>query len=100
MIRKTNYKGSILLVEDEESLREALKLNLELEDYEVTAVDNGKSAIKSFKEEGIETVLINPNIATVQTDDDMADKVYFQPLDVETVSKILKREKPDAIAMD
>ena len=60
---------------------------------------SGSQAIKSFKEEGIETVLINPNIATVQTDDDMADKVYFQPLDVETVSKILKREKPDAIAL-
>jgi hypothetical protein len=40
---------------------------------------SGSQAIKSFKEEGIETVLINPNIATVQTDDDMADRVYFQP---------------------
>ena len=52
---------------------------------------SGSQAIKSFKEEGIETVLINPNIATVQTDDDMADRVYFQPLNVETVQKILKR---------
>ena len=60
---------------------------------------SGSQAIKSFKEEGIETVLINPNIATVQTDDDMADRVYFQPLNVETVSKILEREKPDAIAL-
>lgn len=60
---------------------------------------SGSQAIKSFKEEGIETVLINPNIATVQTDDDMADRVYFQPLNVETVQKILKREKPDAIAL-
>ncbi len=60
---------------------------------------SGSQAIKSFKEEGIETVLINPNIATVQTDDDMADRVYFQPLNVETVRKILLREKPDAIAL-
>ncbi|GBL35308.1 probable transcriptional regulator ycf27 [Filimonas sp.] len=59
MIRKTNYKGSILLVEDEESLREALKLNLELEDYEVTAVDNGKSAIKAFKEEYFDCILLD-----------------------------------------
>ncbi|PID30859.1 carbamoyl phosphate synthase large subunit [Candidatus Saccharibacteria bacterium] len=60
---------------------------------------SGSQAIKSFKEEGIETVLVNPNIATVQTDEDMADKVYFQPLNVETVQKILERETPDAIAL-
>jgi carbamoyl-phosphate synthase large subunit len=57
---------------------------------------SGSQAIKALKEEDIETVLINPNIATVQTDSDMADRVYFQPLNVETVTKILKREKPDA----
>jgi len=60
---------------------------------------SGSQAIKSFKEEGIYTVLINPNIATVQTDDDMADRVYFQPLNVTTVTKILEREKPDAVAL-
>jgi carbamoyl-phosphate synthase large subunit len=60
---------------------------------------SGSQAIKSFKAEGIETVLVNPNIATVQTDEDMADRVYFQPLTVETVQKILVREKPDAIAL-
>lgn len=60
---------------------------------------SGSQAIKAFKEEGIEVVLVNPNIATVQTDDDMADKVYFQPLNVETVTKILQKEKPDAIAL-
>lgn len=60
---------------------------------------SGSQAIKSFKEEGIYTVLINPNIATVQTDDDMADRVYFQPLNVGTVTKILEREKPDAVAL-
>ena len=60
---------------------------------------SGSQAIKSFKAEGIRTVLINPNIATVQTDDHMADRVYFQPLNLETVTKILEREKPDAIAL-
>jgi carbamoyl-phosphate synthase large subunit len=60
---------------------------------------SGSQAIKSFKEEGIFTVLINPNIATVQTDDDMADRVYFQPLNMKTVTKILEREKPDAVAL-
>ena len=59
MIRKTNYKGSILLVEDEESLRVALKLNLEMEDYEVTAVDNGKAAIKAFREEYFDCILLD-----------------------------------------
>jgi carbamoyl-phosphate synthase large subunit len=60
---------------------------------------SGSQAIKALKEENIETVLINPNIATVQTDSDMADRVYFQPLNVETVTKILKREKPDAVML-
>src|SRR3990167_567180 len=60
---------------------------------------SGSQAIKALKEEGIFTVLINPNIATVQTDDDMADRVYFQPLNVPTVTKILKREKPDAVML-
>jgi carbamoyl-phosphate synthase large subunit len=58
---------------------------------------SGSQAIKSLKEEGIFTVLINPNIATVQTDSDMADKVYFEPLNINTVTKILKREQPDAV---
>jgi carbamoyl-phosphate synthase large subunit len=60
---------------------------------------SGSQAIKALKEEGIYTVLINPNIATVQTDSDMADKVYFQPLNVDTVSKILVKEKPDAVVL-
>lgn len=60
---------------------------------------SGSQAIKAFKEEGIEVVLINPNIATVQTDDDMADRIYFQPLNVKTVTEILKKEQPDAIAL-
>lgn len=60
---------------------------------------SGSQAIKALKEEGIFTVLINPNIATVQTDEHMADKVYFQPLNIETVTKILRQEKPDALIL-
>src|SRR5664279_1462377 len=60
---------------------------------------SGSQAIKALKEEGIFTVLVNPNIATVQTDNDMADQVYFQPLNVPTVTKILEREKPDAVML-
>lgn len=60
---------------------------------------SGSQAIKALKEEGIFTVLINPNIATVQTDRGMADRVYFQPLNEETVTKILKKERPDAVTL-
>lgn len=60
---------------------------------------SGSQAIKALKEENIETVLINPNIATVQTDADMADRVYFEPLNVDTVTKILQKEKPDAVTL-
>ena len=60
---------------------------------------SGSQAIKAFKEEGIKTVLINPNIATVQTDGGFADRVYFQPLNLETVTAIIKKEKPDAITV-
>jgi carbamoyl-phosphate synthase large subunit len=60
---------------------------------------SGSQAIKAFKEEGITVTLINPNIATVQTDPDMADAVYFQPLTPSVVERVIVREKPDAIAL-
>lgn len=60
---------------------------------------SGSQAIKALKEENIFTVLVNPNIATVQTDSNMADRVYFQPLNITTVTKIMEREKPDAIIL-
>lgn len=60
---------------------------------------SGSQAIKALKEEGIYTVLINPNIATVQTDSDMANRVYFQPLNLLTVTKIIAKEKPDGILL-
>lgn len=60
---------------------------------------SGSQAIKALKEAGIHTVLINPNIATVQTDPNMADTVYLQPLNLTTVTKIIVKEKPDAILL-
>ena len=60
---------------------------------------SGSQAIKALKEEGIKTVLINPNIATIQTSDYLADKVYFLPLETEFVEKIIKKEKPDGILL-
>lgn len=60
---------------------------------------SGSQAIKALKQEGIKTILVNPNIATVQTDPDMADKVYLQPLDVDTLTKIIDKERPDSILL-
>lgn len=60
---------------------------------------SGSQAIKALKEEGIKTVLVNPNIATVQTDQQMADEVYLQPLNVETVTRIIEKEQPDGILL-
>ncbi len=54
-----NEKRQLLLVEDEESLRDALKLNLELENYEVTAVDDGKKAIDTFKKEHFDCIILD-----------------------------------------
>ncbi|MCE2706633.1 MAG: carbamoyl-phosphate synthase (glutamine-hydrolyzing) large subunit [Proteobacteria bacterium] len=60
---------------------------------------SGSQAIKAFKEDGIKTVLVNPNIATVQTDKSMADEIYFVPLELEYVTDIIKKEQVDAIAL-
>lgn len=58
---------------------------------------SGSQACKSLMDEGIETVLVNSNPATIQTDVDMADTVYIEPLTPEIVAKIIEKEKPDAI---
>lgn len=58
---------------------------------------SGSQAIKALKEEGIESVVINPNIATVQTSKFMANRVYFHPVTPYFVEKIIKKEKPDGI---
>jgi len=58
---------------------------------------SGSQAIKALKEEGIYTILINPNIATIQTSKGLADKVYFLPVTAEFVRKVIKYEQPDSI---
>ncbi len=60
---------------------------------------SGSQAIKAFKEEGIGTVLMNPNIATVQTDKGLADSVYFLPLTEKFAEDVIRQERPDAIAL-
>lgn len=60
---------------------------------------SGSQAIKALKEEGIQTVLVNPNIATVQTDPEMANEVYLQPLNPTTVTRIIEKEKPDGLLL-
>ncbi|KAJ3154205.1 hypothetical protein HDU86_004749 [Geranomyces michiganensis] len=58
---------------------------------------SGSQAIKALKEEGIYTILINPNIATIQTSQGLADKVYFLPVTPDFVRKVIKHERPDGI---
>lgn len=58
---------------------------------------SGSQAIKALKEEGIKVVLMNPNIATVQTDRKLADTVYFLPLTPEFAEEVIEKERPDAI---
>ncbi|KYQ96720.1 dihydroorotase [Tieghemostelium lacteum] len=58
---------------------------------------SGSQAIKALKEEGIKTILINPNIATVQTSPGLADKVYFLPVNASSVEKVIENENPDGI---
>lgn len=60
---------------------------------------SGSQAIKALKEEAIHTVLINPNIATIQTSDDLADRVYFIPITPEYVEKVIIKERPDGILL-
>lgn len=58
---------------------------------------SGSQAVRSLKEEGYETILVNSNPATIQTDADMADIVYIEPLTVEFLSKIIQKEEPDGL---
>jgi len=59
---------------------------------------SGSQALKAFREEGIETVLVNPNIATIQTSKLLADKVYFVPIQRQFLAEVIERERPDAVA--
>src|SRR5277367_2690918 len=60
---------------------------------------SGSQAIKALKEEGIYTILVNPNIATIQTDFGMADQLYLLPLNVATVTEIIEKERPSGILL-
>lgn len=60
---------------------------------------SGSQAIKALKEEGIFTILVNPNIATIQTSQKLADQVYFLPVTTNYIEKIIKKEKPDGILL-
>jgi len=90
MEKKTRFSGKKVLILGSGGLRIGQAGEF---DY------SGSQAIKALKEEGIKTVLVNPNIATVQTDPMLADEVYLQPLNVETVLKIIVKEKPDGILL-
>ena len=57
----------------------------------------GTQACRSLKEEGIEVVLLNSNPATIMTDKDIADRVYIEPLTIEVVEQLIKKEKPDSV---
>jgi carbamoyl-phosphate synthase large subunit len=58
---------------------------------------SGSQALKALKEEGITTVLVNPNIATIQTSESLADKVYLLPVNPEFVTQVIEKERPDAV---
>ena len=60
---------------------------------------SGSQALKALREEGIETVLINPNIATVQTSEGVADKIYFLPVTPLFVERVIEKERPDGILL-
>ncbi len=60
---------------------------------------SGSQALKALREEGIHSVLVNPNIATIQTSEGIADQVYFQPVTPYFVTEIIKKERPDGILL-
>ena len=60
---------------------------------------SGSQALKALREEGIQTVLVNPNIATVQTSEGVADHIYFLPVTPSFVEKVIRKERPDGILL-
>ena len=60
---------------------------------------SGSRALKALREEGISSVLINPNIATIQTSEGIADKVYFLPITTDFVTRVIEKERPDGILL-
>ena len=60
---------------------------------------SGSQALKALREEGVETVLINPNIATVQTSEGVADRIYFLPVKPYFVERVIRKERPDGVLL-
>ena len=60
---------------------------------------SGSQALKALREEGVRSVLVNPNIATIQTSEGIADEVYFLPVTPYFVTEIIKKERPDGILL-
>ncbi|MCQ2236456.1 MAG: carbamoyl phosphate synthase large subunit, partial [Bacteroidales bacterium] len=60
---------------------------------------SGSQALKALKEEGVETILINPNIATIQTSENIADKIYFLPVTPYFVERVIQKEKPQGLLL-
>ena len=60
---------------------------------------SGSQALKALREEGVETILINPNIATVQTSEGVADHIYFLPVQPYFVERVIEKERPDGILL-
>src|SRR5512142_1175326 len=60
---------------------------------------SGSQCLKALREEGIETILVNPNIATIQTDPRLSGKVYLLPVTTEYVEKVIEKERPDGILL-
>src|SRR3989304_7393561 len=60
---------------------------------------SGSQAIKALKEEGHKVILINPNVATIQTSQDFANKVYFLPVEPYFVEKVIEKEKPQGVLL-
>ena len=85
---KTCYKKVLLLGSGALKIGEAGEF-----DY------SGSQALKALREEGIQTVLINPNIATVQTSEGIADKIYFLPVTPHFVEEVIKKERPDGVLL-
>ena len=65
----------------------------------MNSIIQASQALKALKEEGIKTILVNPNIATIQTSEGIADKVYFLPVTPYFIEEIFKKEKPDGILL-
>ncbi|MFT3753856.1 MAG: carbamoyl-phosphate synthase (glutamine-hydrolyzing) large subunit [Paludibacter sp.] len=94
MVTKHAYKGA-----EKGEIRKVLVLGSgALKIGEAGEFDySGSQALKALKEEGIETVLINPNIATVQTSEGIADKVYFLPVTPDFVERVIEKERPNGV---